>query len=305
MNIEKKLENEDIYLSDLFSAVWRKKFFIIIITFIFGISAVFYSLSLENKYTSQATLVPTAGSNTMMSLANQYSGLASLAGVSMPVSNEIDETALSIEIIESYDFFVNLVSKYDLLAQLVAVKSWDQENNLLFFHEDEFKNGKWVSEKPFSIDGVPSFQLSHKTFLSSLNIERDLKTNFITIAFEHVSPHVAKEFLEKIIIEVNEINRKYDIDAADRSINFLKKEIQGTQLSEIKIGLNSLVQKQIETKMLANVTQEYAFRIASAPIAPEIKSGPSRSIICIMMSFLGAILSIFYVIVRFIYKKTA
>ena len=100
MNTEKKLENEDIYLSDLFRAVWRKKIFITLITFIFGISAVFYSLSLENKYTSQAILVPTAGSNTMMSLANQYSGLASLAGVSMPVSNEIDETALSIEIIE-------------------------------------------------------------------------------------------------------------------------------------------------------------------------------------------------------------
>ena len=79
------------------------------------------------------------------------------------------------------------------------------------FFKKVFKNGKWVSEKPFSIDGVPSFQLSHKTFLSSLNIERDLKTNFITIAFEHVSPHVAKEFLEKIIIEVSAMPTKPDI----------------------------------------------------------------------------------------------
>ena len=48
--------NDEINLSELFSIVWEKKRLIIIISFIFAVSSVFYSLSLPNIYKSDINM---------------------------------------------------------------------------------------------------------------------------------------------------------------------------------------------------------------------------------------------------------
>ena len=104
--------------------------------------------------------------------------------------------------------------------------------------------------------------------------------------------------IDLLISDINEIERVDDIAQAKRSIKFLEKEIKGSQLAEVRTGLHALIQKQIETVMLANATPEYLFKIASPPISPEIKTGPKRSIICILAFFMGLFLSFSLVLLR-------
>lgn len=286
--------NDDIDLVELFLALWEKKFLIIFITALTSIYGVYYSLSLPNKYTSQVILA-SASNNSSASNLSQYAGIANLAGISLPSGNGSDDLSVGIEIIKSYNFYENFVKNNNLLIPLVAANGWDEASNKLSYDNELYDsiNNKWVSNMKYSIDGMPSYQFAHRIFLTDqFNISKDPKTNFISISFEHYSPFISKNVLELLVKEINNIKRMNDIDLAERSIIFLEKEIQGTQLSEVRSGLNHLIQSQIETIMLANAKPEYLFKIASPPIAPELKSGPNRAFICILSFMFGFILSV-------------
>ena len=80
--------------------------------------------------------------------------------------------------------------------------------------------------------------------------------------------------------DINEMAKLKSIKQAEESIRFLENEIQGTQLTDVRVGLNNLIQSQIENKMVANASPEYLFKTLSPPIAPEKRDSPSRIIIC-------------------------
>ena len=117
------------------------------------------------------------------------------------------------------------------------------------------KKNKWVSDSPFAIEGKPSVQSSHIRFLNdNFNILKDDDTGLIEISFRHFSPSVSKEILQRIISEINTTLKNNDIKTAENSISFLKKELETTNLGELKIAINRLIAKQIEIIALANAS---------------------------------------------------
>ena len=131
----------------------------------------------------------------------------------------------------------------------------------------EQRKNELVFSKNFETK-IYSIQESHKVFLKKLNISLDNK-GIIKISLEHYSPFVAKNWLEKIIFEINSIIKEEDKYNAEQSISFLKEEISKTNFIEIKNALNNLIERQIETVMLANTTPDYVFITLSKPFSPE------------------------------------
>tara|TARA_B100000482_G_C12600057_1_gene294833 strand:+ start:100 stop:1029 length:930 start_codon:yes stop_codon:yes gene_type:complete len=300
MKNNSEYNSDEVNLKELFFVLWNGKYLIILFTLIASLVGVFYSLSLPNTYKSSAVLASASGSSSMSNLASQYSGIASIAGISIP-SGEADETAIGLQILGSYNFYEGFVKKYDLLVPLVATTGWNRDSNTLIINPEIYDNNKkkWVSNIPFSVNGRPSYQYSYAKFIEKLSISRDNKTNFITLSFEHYSPFISKKVIELLIIEINEIKRNDDISQAKRSIRFLEDQITTTQLTEVKVGLNALIQNQIETIMLANATPEYLFKVATPPIAPELKIGPNRAFLCILAFVFGGILGSVIVLIRY------
>ena len=118
------------------------------------------------------------------------------------------------------------------------------------------------------------------------------------MGIEHYSPFIAKQWLDWIILEINDLSRNDDMEQAEKSIKYLKDEIRVTNLTEIKEGISELIQSQVEKIMLAKVTPEYLFKIIDPPYVSEIKSGPSRALICILGFLLGLISGVLFVIIR-------
>ena len=73
------------------------------------------------------------------------------------------------------------------------------------------------------------------------------------------------------------------------------------QLKEVRSGINNLIQRQIEKITYANASPEYMFKILSNPTAPELKTEPRRSVICIVITFIGGFLTCLYFILKSIY----
>ena len=125
-----------------------------------------------------------------------------------------------------------------------------------------------------------------------------MKTNLITISVEHISPIFAKEFLELIINESNELLRNKDLRESSAAIAFLNTEIPKSSLITMKDAISKLVQSQLEKQMLSRINTEYILKIIEPPFIPEKKSRPSRALICILGTMFGGILAIIWVLMR-------
>jgi len=301
MTNEKINSNDEIDLLDLFNTLWKRKFLITLVSFLFSVSAVIYSLNLPNIYESHAILASSKSTgDAISSKYNQIVRLASSTGFDIPATEIDSDVAMSIEIIKSLDFFDILIKKYDLLFALEAPNGWDRSTNSLKIDPKKYdtKNNKWIIKSSLTEEGIPSLQSAHRAFLKNLNISIVKESGLISISFKHYSPFIAKKVVNSLINEINNISKLEDILIAEESIDFLKAERNKTQLSEIRNILDSMIQSQIETITIANVSSEYVFKILSAPHAPEIKSKPDRKVIVIIGTILGLILSTSYVLIR-------
>ena len=85
-----------------------------------------------------------------------------------------------------------------------------------------------------------------------LSISQDKVTGFISITIEHISPLFAKELLELIIRESNELLRKKDMEESKQGLGYLTSELSKTPLVEIKESINDQIntfKAQIQTEL--------------------------------------------------------
>jgi len=293
--------HDEIDFMELFQILWNEKLKIILITSTAVIFSVFYSLTLPDIYKSETILASTSGSNNnTLSMSSQYAGVASLAGISLPSSGNIDEIAMTMKIIQSLSFFEKFVMNNDLYFNLLAPNGWNAATNKLTINSDIYneKGKNWVSSQKFSINGKPSMQTAHRVFLKNFLIENDKKTGIITLSYKHYSPFIAQQILESLVLEINEMTRSEDIAIAKDSIKFMETELQNINLNSLRSGMNGLILKQIEIITLANSSPEYFLKTLSPPSAPELKSEPKRAILVILVSIIGFLLIITFIILR-------
>ena len=217
-------------------------------------------------------------------------GLASLAGISLGGQSSKDDEG--IEIMNSLNFFENLVERNDLFEKLALVNGWDKETNTLIYDKSKFDENskKWISKKPSMQDLYSQF---HKRFTIDKNNQ-----GFIELSFKHYSPYVAKEIVSLVIDEINFITKNNEIEISSNSLNFLKNEIERSKLVEIRKVIADLIQKETQTIMMANSSNSFLFKKLSEPYAPEIKSEPNRSFILLIGFLIGFLISASYFIVR-------
>lgn len=291
-----KIIEDEINLEEIASVIWLRKYFLLAVTFTFSLLSIFYSLLLPNYYQSESILVSTDKDNSS-SLA-QYSNLASLAGLSLNSGGE-NEVFETIELIKSREFVKHILTFPDVLPSIMAAKEFSIETKELIYKSEIYdqKSNEWKGNSFRYGKSKPSYLEVHKVYLSQLNIFQDKKTNFISMSFEHVSPIFAKNFLSLVISEANNLKRQRDLDATNNALEFLMAEFKRTSFKEIKISIQNLIESQLETRMLAKVNVEYSLSILEPPFVPELKSRPQRSVIVIISTLFGFMMTIFCILV--------
>ena len=290
----------EIEISELFSVIWSRKLLISFITSLFAIGSVLYAISLPNIYSSYGVLAPAQGKNAASSLLNQYSGMASLAGISLG-SNNTDRSSEAIERMRSYDFFSEIILPEINYENLVAVEAWELSSNTIIYDDQVFNNNnkKWVN-------GMPSYQDGYEIFNDILDIYQDKKTFFISISIKHKSPYISKSWTELVIKKINSSMRDIERNNTSKSVEFLNNQIKKVSYSEIREAIASIQETQIRSLMLIESNEDYIFKTLNTPIVPEKKSEPKRSIIAILGTILGFFISLAIVLVHHffnIYKK--
>ena len=293
-------DDAEINLKELFSVLWKSKLSIIVITIFFALASVLYALSLPNMYKSEAILNIDSGSNSNTSLGG-LGGIATMVGINIPNSDG-EKGKYAISTIKTRSFLQHLLAFEDVLPSLMAAKSYDDNSKKLIFDPEIYNenNKEWVRKPRKNQQSKPSYLETYPTYLFQVNVAQDPENqNFVTMSVEHLSPIFAKEFLELIIREANELLRNKDLSESSDAIKFLEAEIARASLVTMKDAINQLVQAQLEIQMMAKISPEYVLKIVEPPFIPEDKFSPIRSLICIIGTMIGGIFAILWVLIRF------
>lgn len=303
-NIENK-ENSDfltISPSEIIKTLYKEKLKIILITLGFAIFSVFYALSIKNEYTSYAVLFPNTEGSSLSSLARQYSGLASIAGIDLGTSaSPITAPELAEEQLKSLTFFKKYIYE-ELLVELMAGEEWDRKENILVINNNiyDHENSLWTRDVKWPLENKPSAQEAHYKFLTHVTAELEKKSGKLTVFVKHMRPDTAKEWLEIIIKSFQEDNKQRNISIAKQSIDFLEQEYKKTEIKELQRIISNLLADSIQRLSVSSIEGDNLFLVVQDPFSPLIKTGPDRAIICIIITILGFTLSsLLFVLINF------
>ena len=287
--------NDEIDLRELFRVLWAGKWLISGITFVAALTAVIVALMLPDIYRAEALLAPKdqQGASGLSGLANQYGGLASLAGIDLG-NGSIDRAALGLEVLQSRKFISEFIERHDVLVPLFAAKGWDSESGLLDIdpHEYDVTTEKWTRNAKPPRKTIPTLQEAYEEFMEILSVSQDKDTGFITIAVEHCSPIIAQQWVGWLVEDLNASTVQQDVTEAEHAIQYLKKQIESTSLAGLQNVFFNLIEEQTKTVMLAKVTDEYLLKTLDPAVAPELRSKPRRTLIVIFSMLFGLCISV-------------
>ena len=296
METDKRILDLNKFIKILFET---KELFFFALFIILSIT-VLYSLSLKNIYRADALLVPTSGSSSSSSSSNETaSQLASLAGISIGQGNSAsDKGTQALKILESRDFIINFLKDYDLVHIIYDEKSWNSSKKVLNVSSDyDEKKGTWIRNQPSEMQTFREFTGNH------LKVVHDVDSGFISISVEHLSPIHANLILKNIIIGINDHMREIDLDYSNNAIEYLTAQLRLTNFSEVRNVFSNVIEDQIQTKMLANISDEYILRTIDPPRVPDRKFKPRRSAILAVTFALTFFSFIFLSLILFIQNK--
>ena len=290
---------EDMLLGDLLGMLFEDWPWILGALVLGLCAAAGLAFALPDRYESEATLArASAGEEGLDAMADRLGDLGGLAALALPGGAADEEKTIALAILQSRVFIVDFIERHDLLAAVTAVDGWDDDAEAIVFDSERYDAAtrRWIPPEEGGT-GEPSAQQAFNEFKDSYEIAEDPRTGLLTVLIQHESPQLAQQMVEWIVEDINEQLRRRVIEEAERSIRYLKEEIEANSFSDLDALLYRLVQSQTERLVLARARPEYAFRVIDPPVVSEQPATPRRSLIMalgvVLGGALGASMSLF------------
>ena len=193
--------------------------------------------------TDQGGNISGVGSSSLASLA---SGL----GIGGPRNPHTEE---ALAVLRSRAFTEEFIAGEHLLPQLFPGK-WNASAD------------RWnvpVSERPTLAEGFKYFREKICT------ISDDSRTGLITLKIEWTNPREASNWIEIMVDRLNQEMRTRAINRADASLQFLKNQLRQTTTVEVRNALGYLIENQLKTRMIAQVTPNYSLQFVAPPVGSD------------------------------------
>ncbi|WP_199479655.1 Wzz/FepE/Etk N-terminal domain-containing protein [Vibrio harveyi] len=299
--------DDEIDLRELFKALWKGKWIIIATTFIFAIASLLYALSLPNIYKADTLLAPAESSSGggLSKMAGQLGGLAALAGVNLG-GNESSQTDLAVQVMKSRQFVEAFINKHDLLVPLMAAKDWDLASNKLILDEELYNpdTGVWHREPDGLRGAIPTAQEAFEVFNKEvLSISQDKESGLYTVSVKNYSPYLAQQWVSWLVEDINKVMRERAIAETSQNLAYLNTQLQKTAIADMQSTFYRLIEEQTKSLMLAEVQEEFIFKVVDPAVVPEIQDEPKRALIFVLGILIGMVLGSAIVLARFTFFK--
>lgn len=289
--------DDEINLLDYWRVVWKRKVVIILIVFITVTATAFYALSIKDIYQSTAVITSISskegGGGGLSALAQQFGGLP---GISLPGSSSASEI---VNLLKSNILREKVIERYNLLPILFYGK-WDDEKK---DWKKEGKGGlslviqkvvaaikpKAQNPKSKTQDGeIPVVWDGLRMLNKIVKVSDNKKDNTISISVELHDPEAAAKMVEYFLATLTDHMSGEAKRVARTNRKYLEEQLWATTDPLIKQKIYNLIAQQIETSMMSEVKENFAFKVIDPPKAPDKRIKPKRSQL-VMISFIAAL----------------
>lgn len=269
------MEEDEINLLDYWHVIMKRKWMMFSLIFVVIIASVITSLSMPNVYRAEVVLAPVEQKDSnggATSLLGYFSGLASIAGISLGGGNY----EINLAVLKSRTFIKKTVEDNNLMP-LLFPGEWDANKNA------------WIETDP---EKQPTLWDAYRLLDKIIAVSTDKKNNLTRVTLERKSPEQAASWLGLFIETLNKHLKEQAIKEAEANITYLTKQIEETPLLEMRQALYGVIAEQTRQIMLAKAQQYFAFKIIDPSEVPDKKNKPKRSIIVILSTFVATFMAI-------------
>jgi uncharacterized protein involved in exopolysaccharide biosynthesis len=249
----------------------------VLFTIVFGVMA----FMMTPIYVASTVLVPANADRSGLQSAlgstlGQLSGLAAIVGLGVNSGNAQTQEALAV--LRSREFTEGFIRDENLLPELFSDK-WDAAE------------GHWLGEKEDWPTVAQAFQYFHDDVRT---VTLNAQTGLVTLAIEWKDPEKCALWANRLVERLNAEIRSRAIANTNASIGFLERELETTGAIETRQAINRLMEVQINQRMLANVTREYAFRVAdrALPPDPDDEIRPNKPVLLLLGWLFGTMVGV-------------
>ena len=89
-----------------------------------------------------------------------------------------------------------------------------------------------------------------------------------------------------------------DLHTSQKNIEYLENKAENVNNSNMKLVFFSLLEEEQKKIMLAQVSEEYVFKVIDPSVVAEKRDSPKRALICVAGAILGGFIGIFIVLIR-------
>ena len=285
--------NEEIDLRELFLALWRGKYIVFLVTILAIVFASHYLRNSERKYSVKAVFKPVVEVDGGPNLSG-FSGLASLAGISMPTSSGTDFTTYQ-KLIFSEEVAERIFTNKKLVEELFggewssdtqsfeAPQSGDinklkQRVKLLLTGAEK---GKYIPPNPKRLSMLMA---------SIFRMGVDNGTGFITISTETSRPDVMVELISNASQQTDKLLKERFFATAEDTLEFYYQKLLTSRSPEHREALAKLISAEDQKLMLASKSSNFVAEPLTMPSVSLYPTSPKPNLVLALSFVLGILL---------------
>ena len=273
--------DDDIDLSGIARTLWARRGWVITSVTLFTVAFALAAFLIPPLYRATTILADARADSTPSPLnaaLGALGNLATAARINIPGATYVDE---AMAVMRSREFTEGFIRDEGIMPDLFPG---------LF----DRTTGDWIGgdEEP------PTLAKAYKRFNEIRSVSQSGRGGLITVSIEWRDPIKAAHWANAIVARVNGEMRTRAIEATRLSVNYLEEELTTTSTIETRMAINRLMEAQINQRMLANVTTEYAFRVIdkALPPDPDDTVGPRKLVLVLLGPIVGFVFGVFAVL---------
>jgi len=263
-------EEDEINLLDLIKVILKNLRLIGIIIGVVVVATAIISLIMTPVYESKAVIMPTTQTKDIgvgSMLAQQFG----ISGPSSPMATEV------VSLLKSNTLRERIIKRYNLLK--------------LFFEDDYEELKKEKNENELLWMGLRRFD-----GITKVNFKQ--KDNTIEIVVGYKDPKIARDLVNYTLAELTDYMSIEAKRVAETNKKYLESQLENTADPFIKTKLYTLIAQQLETAMMAEVKENFAFKVLDAPMIPDKRSKPKRKLMVLIAFVVSLFIGIFAAFLR-------
>ena len=266
---------DELSLIELWKVLVEYKLLIIVFTALTTLGAIYYASTLPTIYKAEVLMIPASGGGGGGGgLSNRLGGLADMAGVSLGGSSAGAEGEQVLARLKTRSFLIKHIKEKNLKSILFA----DQWSTV---------EKRWIDQEPSDREASELLL----DMITTARVPKD-KAGLVILSIEWkdpTNPEKIANIANNLVKSMNSHAKKRAILEAVRSVSFIEKELEKTSLLNSQIILYSIIEQQMGTIMLANVRDEFVFKVIDSAVIPT--RAETKPIF--MIIFIGIVLGIF------------